>query len=151
LREIAGDGFGRREPQPAHVGHGPLAAVNGDIVAERRIADEGQVAIADRYGPAGPLAEWLAGPTGDGDARLIVSFDVANDLAAVGDVADCGARPGAVPFCDIPNWGRRSFAASGPVEEQNGVNLRPLTSLPKTAYGTLRSRLALPSGKTVQR
>src|SRR5271165_5361831 len=27
LREIAGDGFGRRDPQPAHVGHRPLAAV----------------------------------------------------------------------------------------------------------------------------
>ena len=27
----------RREPQPAHVGHRPGAAVDGDIVAERRI------------------------------------------------------------------------------------------------------------------
>ena len=82
LREIAGDGFGRREPQPAHVGHRPLAAVDGDIVAERRIADEGQVAIADRDRPAGPLAEGLAGPAGDGDARLIVDLDIADDLAA---------------------------------------------------------------------
>jgi hypothetical protein len=39
-----------------------LAAVDGDIVAERRIVDEGQVAIANRDRPAGPLAEGLAGP-----------------------------------------------------------------------------------------
>ena len=44
LREIAGDRLGRGEPERALVGHGSLAAVDGDIVAERRIAaGEGQV------------------------------------------------------------------------------------------------------------
>jgi hypothetical protein len=58
LREIAGDGFGCRELERALVGHRPLAAVDGDILAERHIAaGEGQVAIADRDRAARPAAE----------------------------------------------------------------------------------------------
>jgi hypothetical protein len=57
LREIAGDGLRRREPQPAHVGHGSRAAIEGDIVAQRGIAaGKGQVPIADRYRAASPAA-----------------------------------------------------------------------------------------------
>src|SRR5271156_4093953 len=85
LGEIAGDGFGRRDPQRIHVGHGSLTAANGDIVAERRVAaGEGEVPGADRDGPARPVAESLARPAGDGDARLIVDLNIADDLAAVG-------------------------------------------------------------------
>ena len=96
LGEIAGDRFGRREPQPPLVGHGSIAAVDGDIVAERGIAaGEGQVPIADRDRAACPTAERLAGPADDGDARLIVDLDIADDLAAVGDGADRRGRSGA--------------------------------------------------------
>ena len=88
---------GRREPQRAHVGHGPRAAIDGDIVAERRIAaGEGQVPIADRDRPAGPAVRSLAGPAVDGDARLIVDLDIADDPAAVGYRPDRGVLAGAV-------------------------------------------------------
>ena len=46
--------------------------------------------------PAGPRPEGLAGPAGDGDARLIVDLDIADDLAAVGYRPDRGTLAGAV-------------------------------------------------------
>ena len=58
LVEIACDRFGRRELQRSHVDHGPGAAIDGDIVAERRIAaGEGEVPGADGNSPAGPGPE----------------------------------------------------------------------------------------------
>ena len=98
LGEIAGDGLRARAIcSVTLVGHGSRAAVDLDVVAERRIAaGEGQVAIADRDRPAGPAAEGLAGAAGDGHARLIVDLDIADDLAAVGDGPDRGVRAGAV-------------------------------------------------------
>ncbi len=65
LREIAGDGKGRecRDPQRGHVGHGPRAAIDGDIVAERRIAaDDDEVPGADRDRAARPGSEGRATP-----------------------------------------------------------------------------------------
>jgi hypothetical protein len=63
LGEIAGDGLRRVEPQRALVGHGPIAAIDRDIVAERRIAaGEGQVPIADRDRAARPLPNVLPDP-----------------------------------------------------------------------------------------
>src|SRR5208282_739513 len=85
LGEIAGDGQGLCDAQRVLVGHGSLAAVDLDVVAEERIAAaEGEVSVANDDGPALQAAEGLAAAASDGDARLIVDFDIADDPAGVG-------------------------------------------------------------------
>jgi hypothetical protein len=80
------------ELQDAFIRHHAEAAVGGDIVGQGRIAaHEGQVPIADRDRALGPLAEGCAHAASDGDTRLIVDLDIADDLAPVGYGSDRAA------------------------------------------------------------
>ena len=114
LGKIAGNGDRRVDPERIVVEDGPRAAVDDDIVGERRIAaGEGQVAVSDRDRPAGPSAKGRPTAARNRDVGLVVDLDVADDLTGVGDRPDRGVRAGAIDGV-ARRSGRRPFPPGPP-------------------------------------
>jgi hypothetical protein len=120
--------LGRCDPERVHVRHSSGAATDNDVVRKRSLSrSESEIALANADRPARPAAE--ARPlASDDDARLIVDFDIADDLAAVRYGADRSARAGAIDRVGCRPWSSagaaraaRDFTAVGQRRNRPGI------------------------------